>query len=206
MRGNSLETNVLRYAIGGMLALGALALIFVLFQAMGPGGSSPRALAKGSMAKFSFSASPTRLPDLSFVDAGGTKRTLYDFRGKLVLVNLWATWCGPCKTEMPTLDRLQAELGGPNFEVVAISLDREGPEIAAKFLREAGLEHIAVYNDPTGRITPALQAFALPVTVLVDARSRHLGRVTGPAEWDTPEAKALIRHFMEAPNAPDASS
>jgi thiol-disulfide isomerase/thioredoxin len=150
----------------------------------------------GAMAAFVVKAKPDPAPDLSFVDSTGAVRTLRDFKGKIVLLNLWATWCAPCRKEMPALDRLQAELGSATFEVVAISVDRSGPEGARKFLDSIGTKHLALYADPTARLASSLKAIGMPTTLLIDADGREVGRLTGPAEWDSEDAKSLMKSLM----------
>jgi thiol-disulfide isomerase/thioredoxin len=145
------------------------------------------------MAAFVFRKAPEPLPAFSFQDATGRERTLADWRGKVVLLNLWATWCAPCRKEMPALDRLQAELGSDRFEVVAVSVDRKGLEGARKFLEETKAGHLALYADPTARLAATLRAVGLPATLLIDAEGREVGRLLGPAEWDSEDARRLIR-------------
>ena len=145
------------------------------------------------MAAFVFKPAPEALPKVTFVDAAGKERTLDDWKGKVVLLNLWATWCAPCRKEMPGLDRLQAELGSDKFEVVAVSVDRTGIAGAKKFLDQIKVEKLAVLADPTARMGTTLRAIGMPATLLLDAEGREIGRLVGPAEWDTPEGKALIQ-------------
>jgi thiol-disulfide isomerase/thioredoxin len=145
------------------------------------------------MAAFVFRKEPEALPEVKFQDAEGKERTLADWRGKVVLLNLWATWCVPCRKEMPALDRLQQELGSDRFEVVAVSVDRKGVEGARKFLDETKADKLALYVDPTMRLTSDLKAIGLPATLLIDAQGREIGRLLGPAEWDSEDAKRLIR-------------
>ena len=149
------------------------------------------------MAAFVFKKEPEALSEVRFQDANGTEKTLSDWRGKVVLVNLWATWCAPCRKEMPALDRLQKELGSSKFEVVAISIDRTGLAGARKFLDETGVKNLALYADPTTKLSSVLKAVGLPVTVLIDAEGREIGRLVGPAEWDSEDAKRLIRAVMK---------
>jgi thiol-disulfide isomerase/thioredoxin len=131
---------------------------------------------------------PKPLPEINFTDGTGHARTLADFKGKVVLLNVWATWCGPCRKEMPTLDRLQAALGGPDFEVVPLSIDRRGLEVVNKFYAEIGIEHLARYLAPSAsEAFDKLSVFGLPATFLIDRQGRELGRRDGPAEWDSPE-------------------
>ena len=161
----------------------------------GPPPSSAPAIATlsvGEMAKFVFRKEPEALPEISFQDGNGKARTLADWKGKVVLLNLWATWCLPCRKEMPGLDRLQAELGSDKFEVVALSVDRAGIEASKKFLDQIKVTKLGLYADPTTRASSALKVVGMPSTLLIDAQGREIGRLVGPAEWDSPEAKALI--------------
>jgi thiol-disulfide isomerase/thioredoxin len=155
------------------------------------GGSNP--LSTGHMSAFVFAPAPTALPAFKFQDAEGKERTLADWRGKVVLLNLWATWCLPCRKEMPALDRLQAALGSDKFEVVALSVDRKGAEASKKFLDETKVERLALYVDPAARANTVLRALGLPVTLLIDREGREIGRLLGPAEWDSEDAMRLIR-------------
>jgi len=158
-----------------------------------PKGPGNNPLSQGHMAAFVFRKEPEALPDVKFQDAEGKERTLADWRGKVVLLNLWATWCVPCRKEMPALDRLQQELGSDKFEVVAVSVDRKGIEGARKFLDDTKVGKLALYVDPTTRMLSDFKAVGLPATVLIDAQGREVGRLLGPAEWDSEDAKRLIR-------------
>jgi thiol-disulfide isomerase/thioredoxin len=113
-----------------------------------------------------------------------------------VLLNLWATWCLPCRKEMPALDRLQSTLGSEQFQVVAISVDRTGLPGAKKFLEETKTPNLALYADPTARLTSSLRAAGLPATLLIDKEGREIGRLLGPAEWDGEAAKRLIQSVI----------
>jgi thiol-disulfide isomerase/thioredoxin len=157
-----------------------------------PAGPGANALSQGHMAAFVFRKVPEELPEVKFQDAAGKERTLADWRGKVVLLNLWATWCLPCRKEMPALDRLQRELGSDTFEVVALSVDRTGLPGARKFLDEAKVEKLALYADGTARMANTLRAAGLPATLLLDRDGREIGRLLGPAEWDSDDAKRLI--------------
>jgi thiol-disulfide isomerase/thioredoxin len=162
-----------------------------------PSGPGSNALSQGHMAAFVFKKEPEALPELRFQDANGVEKTLADWRGKVVLVNLWATWCAPCRKEMPALDQLQKELGSSKFEVLAISIDRTGLAGSRKFLDETGVKNLALYADPTTKLSSLLKAVGLPVTVLIDAQGREVGRLVGPAEWDSEDAKRLIRAVVK---------
>jgi thiol-disulfide isomerase/thioredoxin len=152
-----------------------------------------QALTVGEMANFTVFEAPERPDPVSFVDSDGNERSFDDWKGQVVLVNLWATWCGPCRHEMPALDRLQAELGSDAFEVLAISLDRSGLDLPKAFYAENNIEHLALYNDASSRTGVALGVFGMPTTVLLDREGRLVGRLVGPAEWDAPDAVALMQ-------------
>ena len=139
---------------------------------------------------------PRPLPELLFQDANGKALALTDFSGKLVLLNVWATWCTPCRKEMPALDRLQQQLGGPGFEVVALSIDRGGAAAVQAFYEELDIRALSVYVDRTSEAASKLGAIGIPTTILVDREGRELWRKVGPAEWDSAEALELLRRYM----------
>ncbi len=129
-------------------------------------------------------------------DAFGGTVGLADFRGRVILVNFWATWCAPCVREMPSLDRLQAELGPEGLLVMAVSQDRKGLAAAESFYREQGLDNLEIFLDPKGEFARAMGVAGLPTSLLVDDRGRLLGAIEGPLEWDGPEAIELIRFYL----------
>ncbi|MER8530582.1 TlpA disulfide reductase family protein [Mesorhizobium sp. M0814] len=147
---------------------------------------------------FAVHEAPVPVPEISFEDGNGKPKMLADFHGKVVLLNVWATWCAPCRKEMPTLDRLQAKLGGPDFEVVALSMDRAGPEIVKKFFADIGIKHLALNIDVSGRAMFAIGSVGLPATLLVDRDGKEIGRLIGPAEWDAPDMVDFIRSRIAA--------
>jgi len=149
-----------------------------------------------SAAPFARLAAPKALPDLRFVDATGRTLSLADFRGKVVLLNIWATWCAPCREEMPALDRLQAELGGERFQVVALSVDVQGAPIARQFYGEVGIKALPLYVDPTAKAAFTLDAPGLPATLLVDRSGREVGRHLGAVKWDAPEVVEQLRRAI----------
>jgi thiol-disulfide isomerase/thioredoxin len=161
--------------------------------AAGEGANGP---GRSELAAFVFRKEPEVLPEIKFQDADGRERSLTDWRGKVVLLNLWATWCLPCRKEMPALDRLQASLGSDQFQVVAISVDRTGLAGAKKFLEETKTPNLAVYADPTARLASSLRAAGLPATLLIDKEGREIGRLLGPAEWDGEAARHLIQSAL----------
>jgi thiol-disulfide isomerase/thioredoxin len=152
------------------------------------------------LAGFAVHESPRPLPEIQFENGQGESMSLAEFRGKVVLLNIWATWCTPCRREMPTLDRLQAELGGPDFEVVALSVDRQGLWVVGEFYRELGLRQLAIYVDRSGDAPRELNALGIPTTLLIDRDGNEVGRLLGPAEWDTPEMVAFIRGQIQRPS------
>ncbi|MEO6782657.1 MAG: TlpA disulfide reductase family protein [Bradyrhizobium sp.] len=128
---------------------------------------------------------------IQFEDADGRSRSLADLQGKVVLLNIWATWCVPCRKEMPTLDRLQAALGAADFEVVALSIDRR-PDAVRKFFAEVGIQKLAMYLDSSAKATRELGAVGLPTSLLINCEGREIGRLIGPAEWDAPEMVEFV--------------
>ena len=154
-------------------------------------------LVRGEVAAFTPAQAPRRLPALSFRDGNGKALTLADFKGRTVLLNLWATWCVPCRKEMPTLDALQRELGSTDFEVLAINLDTRDLEKAKKFLADIGVRSLGFYEDQSLATFEALKAagrvVGLPTTFLIDGQGCELGVLQGPAEWASADALALLR-------------
>ncbi|MGR3461507.1 MAG: TlpA family protein disulfide reductase [Roseovarius sp.] len=136
--------------------------------------------------------SPRDMLSPPFVDGDGRDLTLADFRGRVVLLNIWATWCPPCRDEMPTLDRLQARLGGADFHVLPLSIDRAGLGPVRRFYDEIGIAHLGMYLAEDIRVMAAFAVAGLPTTILIDRQGRELGRLSGPAEWDSPENIALF--------------
>lgn len=158
------------------------------------------ALAQGAGAvalpgNFIGSAKPKPLPNVSFVDGSGQKGNLSELRGKYILLNVWATWCVPCRKEMPTLDRLQAALGGPDFLVAPLSIDRLGPATVRKFFAEIKVKNLAIRVDSSGAALRSLDIIGLPTTILIDPKGRELGRVIGPADWDQPSMIAALERI-----------
>ena len=147
---------------------------------------------------FAMNETPKPMPELQFNDGNGKALTLADFKGKVVLLNIWATWCGPCRKEMPTLDRLQAALGGPDFTVLPVSIDRKGMDVVSKFYAEIGIRHLSRYVAPTAnQVLDTLGVWGLPATLLIDRQGRELGRLDGPAEWDSPESIAFLKQVIK---------
>jgi thiol-disulfide isomerase/thioredoxin len=197
-------------AVAGVIA-GALAVYFMAVGNGNPtlaGDCAPAAAtakrlaprAHGDVAAFRVADPPEKLAELAFKGPDGADLTLAAFTGKTVLLNLWATWCVPCRTEMPALDRLQAAKGGGGFQVVAVNVDLRNPERARAFLSETGVKNLTFYSDPSSAIFAKLKqqglAFGLPTTILVDKQGCRLGIVEGPAAWDSADAAALIESVI----------
>ncbi len=156
-----------------------------------------RPLATGEVAAVQVPEASKLLPDLAFTAPDGKPMTLTNLRGKTVLLNLWATWCAPCRKEMPALDRLQTELGGADFEVVTINIDQRNLEKPKAFLQEIGVSKLAYYSDASARIFQSLKAadraFGMPTTLLIDKNGCELAYLAGPAEWSSEDAVKLVR-------------
>jgi thiol-disulfide isomerase/thioredoxin len=153
-------------------------------------------LARGEVAALAVARTPFRLPDLSFRDGTGRERTLNEWRGRTVLLNLWATWCVPCRKEMPALDTLQADLGGGKFDVVAVNIDTRDPQKPLNFLKDIGVSHLAYYSDDSAKVFQELKAagkaFGMPTTLLVDGSGCEIGEMAGPAEWASADGIKLV--------------
>jgi thiol-disulfide isomerase/thioredoxin len=153
-------------------------------------------LAHGEVAALTMATAPLRLPDLVFEDAEGNSKKLSDWRGRTVLVNLWATWCVPCRKEMPALENLQTRLGGPDFEVVAVNIDTRDTEKPKNFLKEVNLTRLGYFSDPKAKVFQDLKAIGralgMPTSVLVDGEGCEIATIAGPAEWDSEDAVKLI--------------
>jgi thiol-disulfide isomerase/thioredoxin len=158
-------------------------------------------LAHGEVAALTMAATPLKLPDLAFEDADGKPKKLSDWHGKTVLVNLWATWCVPCRREMPALEGLQTRLSGPNFEVVAINIDTRDPDKPRNFLKEANLTRLGYFNDRNAKVFQDLKAIGralgMPTSVLVDGQGCEIATIAGPAEWNSDDAAKLIEAAMK---------
>ncbi len=168
----------------------------VLAFAAGLGFAACKEAAAASI-NFAMNETPKPMPELQFSDSDGKALTLADFKGKVVLLNVWATWCGPCRKEMPALDRLQAALGGPDFEVLPVSIDRKGMDVVTKFYAEIGIRHLSRYVAPTAnQVLNTLGVWGLPATLLIDRQGRELGRLDGPAEWDSPGMTDFLKQVI----------
>lgn len=194
-------------------ALAAILAFAVLYGTKGPGGNQAQAcagtekvlaamkpFAKGEVAAVQVPKVSQMIPDLAFTGPDGQATSIAALRGKTLLVNLWATWCVPCRKEMPALDRLQQQMGGADFAVVAINIDQRNLDRPKRFLDEIGVKALAYYADPAAKSFQDLQkigrALGMPTTLIVDTKGCELAHLAGPAEWDSPDALALIKAAM----------
>jgi thiol-disulfide isomerase/thioredoxin len=195
--------------LAALAALAAFAAVYVMVgrpDNEGGSGAPPQSttnevkhgnpLLTGAMTTFVLREPPTPLPDVHFLNGKGEEVSLGSFAGKVVLLNLWATWCAPCREEMPALAKLERELGSDKFQVVALAVDKAGLDGARKFFAANKIDGLAVYADPTARIGTKLGVIGMPTTILINREGRQIGRLIGPAAWDSPEAKRLIQSFL----------
>jgi thiol-disulfide isomerase/thioredoxin len=161
-------------------------------------GGTLAGLNKGAMAPLLVRPKPLDLPPFEFADGTGAAMSLADFKGKVMLLNIWASWCVPCREEMPVLDKLETELGGKDFAVVAVNIDKGGPDKARGFLAETGATHLGLYTDPTSKLFAVLKTVGMPTTLVLDRDGKEIGRLIGPADWSSPEAKRVIEAAIAA--------
>ena len=203
--------------LAGLLAGGAAIYVKESLSGNGAAGSAGAAacpfaaqtaaaitpFSKGEVAAMRAVDEHRPLPDLVFDGPDGTKKTIADFSGKTLLVNLWATWCVPCREEMPALNALEKALGSDRFEVVAVNIDTGDDEKPKAFLDETGVHELGYYRDASMGVFNTLKkeglAFGLPVTLLMDDKGCLISAMNGPAAWDSEDAKALINAALEAP-------
>jgi thiol-disulfide isomerase/thioredoxin len=190
------------YGIGGGIARGDADCAGAVEAA-----NRARPFARGDLAALSLAESSKKLPDLAFTDAEGKPRHLSEWRGKTVLLNLWATWCVPCRKEMPALDALAGEMrgdatngaasGNAPFDVVAVNIDTRDLDKPKSWLEDIGVTHLAYFADPQAKVFQELKAigraFGMPTTLLVDPKGCEIGYLAGPAEWAGEDALKLVR-------------
>jgi thiol-disulfide isomerase/thioredoxin len=196
----------------GALALAGLALLLFLYVSKVPNGKDApvdatcletaqtakrlRPLVHGEIAALTLASHPKPLPEINFATPDGVKASLADFKGRTVLINLWATWCIPCRLEMPALDRLQAKFGGKDFAVVAVNVDTARLDRPKAFLDEVGVKNLTLFTDDKAAVIESLKQagklLGLPTTILIGKDGCELGTMAGPAQWDSQDAFALI--------------
>jgi thiol-disulfide isomerase/thioredoxin len=183
-------------------ALGATAiLVAALALANGPARADfadVAALREGDMRKLNFHAAPRPVPAAQMIDAEDQLHDLADWQGKWVVLNFWATWCAPCRHEMPMLDRLEAELGGENFAVLPVATGRNPLPGITRFYEETALTNLPILRDPTQAMSRTMGVLGLPVTIILNPQGQEIARMTGDAEWDSPSAFAILRALMES--------
>ena len=139
---------------------------------------------------------PRTAPNIKFFDVDGKNLMLEDFRGQYTAVHFWATWCFPCRSEMPTVDHLQGALGAEKITILPLSLDRHGSAQVAEFYREFGIQHVPVYIDEGMNAARAMRVNGIPATIFVDPEGREVARVLGDRDWSTPEVTALVKSIV----------
>jgi thiol-disulfide isomerase/thioredoxin len=188
---------------GGQMKRFIAALVYTALTlgAIAPAAlADPQAIAdlrEGDMKKLVIHESPEVVPSAPYQladDAG--EETLEAYRGKYVLLNFWATWCAPCRKEMPMLAELQREFGGDTFEVVTIATGRNSPTGIVKFFEEIGVDNLPRHQDPRQALAGEMGIFGLPITVLIDPEGREIARLRGDADWASDSAKAIISHLL----------
>ena len=221
------ETPLRQRAAGRMPAVAATALLVLAAGAIGLYGMRRSAgkhavhsgacaqsldvadavepLVRGEVAALTLASAPHQLGRIAFDDASGLKTTIASFSGKTILLNLWATWCVPCRAEMPALDKLQAQLGSDRFSVVPIDIDTVRLDKPRAFLKEIGATSLPYYADNTADILQSLKQdttiLGLPTTILIGGDGCEIGTMAGPAQWDSPDAKALIERLAQTPKS-----
>lgn len=211
----SARSRRLPMAVAAVLAVGVIGVAGVYAvgaMKRGPGGDPVctgavdlakkiAPLAHGEVAALTMATAPLRLPDLAFEDAEGKAKKLSDWRGKTVLLNLWATWCVPCRKEMPALNELQAKLGGKDFDVVAVNIDTRDLEKPKNFLKDGNLTRLGYFADHKAKVFQDLKAagraLGMPTSVLIDAQGCEIATIAGPAEWASDDAVKLIKAAMQ---------
>jgi len=175
---------------------GAFAVLLVIAQSCSVPKTGLDLFAKDSLKKLTVLESPPAQPQMAFAGPHGQTMQLGDYRGKVILLNVWATWCAPCIAEMPTLNELQSERGGANFEVVTVSLDRTAQE-AAMFFKDNQISELKNWHDGTFSLSSKLLLPGLPTSIFYDRKGREVARLSGEADWTSPEALALIDELTE---------
>ena len=187
-----IRTSALVLGLVGALGLGAV----VAVPLIGPVVAAAPAV--GDVQGYVELETPFPVPDTPFIGADGETIKLADLTDKVTLVNFWATWCAPCVKELPALDRLEAAVGGSDFRVQLISLDRAGSKVYAPFLEDLGIENLRSASDKRTKLIQAMKGRGVPASYIIDREGMVRGYLLGIAEWDSEDAKALMRYYMEA--------
>ena len=188
-------------AVGFAATVAALALPAAA-QGQSAASEAAPSVPEGPFAEnFTFSNPPVPAPSEAFQALGGGAVSLNDFRGQVVLVNFWATWCAPCVKEMPSLERLHLALAGEGFAVLAVSQDRGGSSVVTPFLDRLKLQELPVFLDSKGKLARAFALKGLPTSFVIDREGRVVAGLVGPAEWDSPESRAFMRLYLDRTSA-----
>lgn len=156
-----------------------------------------KALRGGDMAKLVVHDQPRPRIEEAFTDLYGNRIEFADYTGKVVLLNIWATWCPPCRAEMPSLDRLAGAMDGDDLAVLPLSTDRAGPERVAEFFKDTQVRNLPVLHDRSGNVARQAGVLGLPITLILDRHGREIARLIGDADWDSPEARAILKRVIE---------
>ncbi len=179
--------------------LAAIAIAALSFVALNPSAeaeirdySALENMRDGDMRKLNFHSAPKEVSQKSFITEDGGEATLGDYKGKVVLLNFWATWCAPCRHEMPMLSALQAELGGDDFEVVTLATGRNMVPAMQKFFNEIDVTNLPLHRDPKQAVAREMAVFGLPATIIMDREGREIARLQGDADWSSDNARAIL--------------
>ncbi|MCD1626179.1 MAG: TlpA disulfide reductase family protein [Paracoccaceae bacterium] len=171
----------------------------VLYTALAFGANTATAdmaavesLREGDMKKLTFHSAPQAVSTQPFATWEGGEGYLADYAGKYVVLNFWATWCAPCRKEMPQLSELQTELGGDGFEVVTIATGRNPPQAMQRFFEEIGVDNLPLHMDPKQQIARDMAVLGLPITVILNPEGQEIARMRGDADWSSDSAKAIV--------------
>ena len=200
--------QIFRNRVGVGVTAGAVTLILCLWIMTSKDNLSPAQLGAGpkrvgQMQSFAITHGLRAPPAMAWRDANGQEISLAAFRGKVVMLNFWASWCSPCLRELPSINRLQARLGGDQFTVVALNVDRGGKSVAERYTRRLKLDKLALYIDQSNNAAKTMKLKIMPTTIIFDAEGREVGRLVGAAEWDTEEAINLLKWFIDNPGYAD---
>ncbi len=177
-------------------------LVLYISLALGANGAfadlaALKEMRQGDMKKLNFHSAAKTVPEAAFEHQDGTAATLADFKGKVVVLNFWATWCAPCRKEMPMLSELQAELGGEAFEVVTLATGLNPPPAMKKFFSEIGVDNLPLHRDPKSQVARQMGVFGLPITVILDRQGQEIARLQGDADWNSDNARAIIQAVID---------
>ena len=196
-----MSKSALVYMGVALCAIAAVAFVALRNPATTGGAvdmSAIAAMREGDMKKLNFHPELRKVSEKTFDAENGTKMTLADYEGQYVLLNFWATWCAPCRKEMPMLSELQAEFGGDDFQVVTLATGRNAPPAMKKFFDEIGVDNLPLHRDPQSAVARDMAVLGLPVTALIDKNGNEIARLTGDADWSSDNAKAILRNVIGA--------